>query len=109
TLRKHLVPAPDTAQAAAKELAATADPATDNFFAALGAFLRQTKHQHVRSEDWAVEKLPPHLRFTYQVVDDRGAIIGTDDNLARLQRELAAKNQTALAASLTEAAQAQGV
>lgn len=109
TLRKHLVPAPDTAQAAANELAATADPATDNFFAALGAFLRQTKHQHVRSEDWAVEKLPPHLRFTYQVVDDRGAIIGTDDNLARLQRELAAKNQTALAASLTEAAQAQGV
>lgn len=109
SIRKHLVPAPDTAQAAANDLAATADPATDNFYAALGAFLRQAKHQYVRPEDWAVDQLPPHLRFTFQVVDDRGAISGTDDNLAKLQHDLAAKNQTALAASLTDAAQAQGV
>lgn len=108
-IRKHLVPAPDTAQAAATELASTADPTTDNFFTALAAFLRQNKHQYIRAEDWAVDKLPPHLRFTYQVVDDRGAIVGTDDDLARLQRDLAGQNQTALAASLTDAAQAQGV
>ena len=108
-IRKHLVPAPDTAQAAANYLAEYADPATDNFYEALGTFLRQTKHQAIASDDWAVEKLPPHLRFTFQVVDERGAIVGTDDNLARLQRQLAGRNQTALAASLTDAAQAKGV
>lgn len=108
-IRKQLVPAPDTAQAAVEALEASADPATENFFTALGSFLRQTKHQHVKAEDWSVEKLPPHLRFTYQVVDDRGAIIGTDDNLARLQRDLAGQNQTALAESLADAAKAQGV
>ena len=109
SIRKHLVPAPDTAQAAVEALEASADPTTDDFYTALGTFLRQTKHQYIKLEDWAVEKLPPHLRFTYQVVDDRGAIIGTDNDLGRLQRDLAGQNQTALAASLTEAAKTQGV
>ncbi|MGO1959448.1 MAG: ATP-dependent RNA helicase HrpA [Yaniella sp.] len=108
-IRKHLVPAPDTAQAAVEALSSTADPATDDFYAALATFLRRTKHQYIKPEDWTVTKLPPHLRFTYQVVDDRGAIVGTDDNLGRLQRDLAGKNQTALAASLTDAAHAKGV
>ena len=107
-VRKHLVPAPDTARAAAQELAGH-DPATTNFFEALNAFLRHTKHQYVQLDDWAPEKLPPHLRFTYQVVDERGAILGTDDDLGTLQRDLAGQNQTALAASLTDAANAQGV
>ena len=108
-IRKHLVPAPDTAQAAATYLAEYADPQTDNFFAALGAFLRQVKHQYVKPDDWTIDKLPPHLRFTYQVIDDRGAVVGASDELGRLQRELAGENQTALAASLTAAAQSQGV
>src|SRR5699024_7476189 len=108
-IRKHLVPAPDTAQAAVEALSSTADPATDDFYAALATFLRRTKHQYIKPEDWAVTKLPPHLRFTYQVVDDRGAIVGTDDDLGRLQRDLAGQNQTALAASMTDAARAQGV
>src|SRR5690625_6855112 len=97
-VRKHLVPSPDTAQAAAAHFAEHANPATDNFYTQLSTFLRQTKHQVVAPDDWAPEKLPPHLRFTFQVVDERGAIVGTDDNLAALQRELAGQNQTALAA-----------
>ena len=108
-IRKHLVPAPDTAQAAAEHLAEHADPARDNFYDALGTYLRQVKHQVVGAEDWARQKLPPHLRFTFQVVDDRGAIVGTDDDLAALQRNLAGQNQTALAQSLTDAARAKGV
>lgn len=108
-IRKQLVPAPDTAQAAAEHLEATADPAADQFYTELGTFLRQTKHQPVGSDDWAPEKLPPHLRFNYQVVDDRGAIVGTGDDLQALQRDLAGQNQTALAASLTEAAKERGV
>ena len=108
-IRKHLVPAPDTAQAAAAHLAEHADPVTDNFYTALGTFIRQTKHQPVAIEDWEPQKLPAHLRFSFQVVDERGAVVGTDDNLATLQRDLAGQNQTALAASLTDAARAKGV
>lgn len=108
-IRKHLVPAPDTAQQAAKELETAADPSTDDLYEALSTFMRQTKQQYVPVEHWAPDRLPPHLRFTYQVVDDRGAVLGTGDDLAALQRDLAGQNQTALAASLTEAAKAQGV
>ena len=108
-IRKHLVPAPNTAQAAAEHLEAAANPATDHFYTELGTFLRQTKHQPVGTDDWAPEKLPPHLRFNFQVVDERGAIVGTGDDLQALQRDLAGRNQTALAASLTEAAKERGV
>src|SRR5699024_9888655 len=103
TIRHHLVPAPDTAQAAATYHAEHANPKTDNFFDDLGAFLRQVKHQYLQPDDWTVDKLPPHLRFSYQVIDERGAIVGASDDLAKLQRELAGENQTALAASLTAA------
>src|SRR5699024_1564065 len=50
-IRKHLVPAPDTAQAAATYLAEHANPKTDNFFDELGAFLRQVKHQYLKPDD----------------------------------------------------------
>src|SRR5699024_2267752 len=62
-IRKHLVPAPNTAQAAAEHLEAAAYPATDHFYTELGTFFRQTIHQPVGTDDWAPEKLPPHLRF----------------------------------------------
>lgn len=107
-LRKHLVPAPDTAKAAADYLLAHHEPRTDNFYDALAAFLRKTKHQSISTADWKPDKLPAHLRFTYQIVDDRDAIVGTSNDLVALQRELAAQNQTALAASLTEATRAKG-
>lgn len=107
-IRKHLVPAPDTARAATAYLAAHHQSGTENFYEVLAAFLRKTKHQPIAQEDWAPHNLPAHLRFTYQVVDDRHAIVGTSNDLAGLQRDLAAQNQTALAASLTEAARAMG-
>src|SRR5699024_1792654 len=88
-IRTTSVPAPATAQAAATYLAEHANPKTDNFFDELGAFLRQVKHQYLKPDDWTVDKLPPHLRFSYQVSDERGAIAGASDDLAKLQRELA--------------------
>src|SRR5699024_5614489 len=57
TIRKHLVPAPDTAKAAAEALASSADPTVDNFYEALGTFFRQTKHQPVGLQDWNVHNL----------------------------------------------------
>src|SRR5699024_7747766 len=78
-------------------------------YEALGTFFRQTKHQPVGLQDWNVHNLPPHLKCSFQVIDDRGAIVGTSDDLQQLQRDLAGQNQTALAASLTDAAQARGV
>src|SRR5699024_4389283 len=108
-IRKHLVPAPDTDQAAATYLAEHANPKTDNFFDELGAFLRQVKPQYLKPDDWTVDNLPPHLRFSYQVIDERGAIVGASEDIARLQRELAGANQSGMAASPTTAAQSQGV
>src|SRR5699024_12348443 len=88
-IRKHLVPAPDTAQAAATYLAEHANPKADNFFDELGAFLRQVNHQYLKPEDGTVDKLPPQLGCSYQVIDERGAIVGASDDLTRLQRKLA--------------------
>ena len=50
-IRKHLVPAPDTAQAAATHLAEHANPTKDNFYSTLSTFLRQTKHQVIDAAD----------------------------------------------------------
>ncbi|WGH93358.1 ATP-dependent RNA helicase HrpA [Auritidibacter ignavus] len=108
-LRKQLVPAPDTARRALAILHRDYDPLTDDFYDALSAVLLDVKHVKVPRDQWRPEALPEHLRMTFSVVDHRGAVIGVGEDLGQLQRDLAGENRTALAESLTRAAQAQGV
>jgi len=94
-LRRHFIPAPDTARAA---LAAVGAPSGD-LRDALSAELARLTGVRVPRSAWDVEGLPAHLRVTYRVLDgDR--VLATGKDLAELRRQL----RPQLTAVLAEAA-----
>ena len=94
-LRRHLIPAPDTARAV---LAALGQPRGDLLEALGGELARQTGVRVPRSS-WDVAGLPAHLRVTYRVTDGR-RVLAAGKDLDALRRQL----RPELAAVLTQAA-----
>jgi len=94
-LRRHFIPAPDTARAV---LAALGDPKGD-LLDALSAELARRSGVRVPRSAWDVAGLPAHLRMTYRVVDG-DQVLATGKDLDELRTELRPR----LAATLTEAA-----
>jgi ATP-dependent helicase HrpA len=93
-LRRHFVPAPDTA----REALAALDPGHDDLIDALGAELRRLRGVTVPRDAWDLSRLPAHLRFTFHVTDgDR--VLATDKDLAALQRKLAPQLRQTLSAA----------
>jgi len=94
-LRRHFIPAPDTARAALAALGAPNGDLRD----ALSAELARLTGVRVPRSAWDVERLPAHLRVTYRVLDgDR--VLATGKDLAELRRQL----RPELTAVLAEAA-----
>jgi ATP-dependent helicase HrpA len=94
-LRRHFIPAPDTARAV---LAALGAPKGD-LLDALSAELARRSGVRVPRSAWDVAGLPAHLRVTYRVLDG-DEILATGKDLDELRTEL----RPQLAATLTEAA-----
>jgi ATP-dependent helicase HrpA len=94
-LRRHFIPAPDTAKAV---LAALGDPHGD-LLDALSAELTWRSGVRVPRSAWNVADLPGYLRVTYRVLDG-DQVLATGKDLDRLRHEL----RPQLAATLTEAA-----
>jgi ATP-dependent helicase HrpA len=93
-LRRHFVPAPDTA----REALAALDPGDGDLIDALGAELRRLRGVTVPRDAWDLSRLPAHLRFTFRVTDgDR--VLATDKDLAALQRKLAPRLRETLSAA----------
>ena len=98
TLRRELVPAPNVA----REILADLDGK------APGADVRQTMSREllrlrgvrVTPDDFDLEKLPPHLRFTFRVLDGT-KVIASGKDLAALQRQLRPKVRATLSARAT--------
>ncbi len=95
-LRRHFIPAPDTARAV---LATLGEPAGDLLDALSGALGRLAGVRVPRSA-WNVSALPAYLRVTFRVLGDDGAVLGTGKDLD----ELRARLRPRLAAVLAEAA-----
>lgn len=53
--------------------------------------------------EYARRGLPTHLRVGFRVVDEKGAIIGADESLSKLQKRLAKAASTALHSSVRDA------
>jgi ATP-dependent helicase HrpA len=91
TLRRELVPAPNVAREALASLGAS--PAGD-VRDVLSRELLRLRGVRVSPEDFDLEKIPPHLRITFRVVDDGEGgppavkVLGTGKDLAALQRQL---------------------
>jgi ATP-dependent helicase HrpA len=94
-LRREFVPAPDTARAVLADLG---EPAGDLLDALAGGLSRLAGVQVPRSA-FDLDRLPPHLRVTYRVMDG-GTPVAAGKDLAQLRRELRPR----LEAVLTSAA-----
>ena len=95
-LRRQFIPAPDTARAV---LATLGEPRGDLLDALSGA-LGRLGGVRIPHSAWDLTGLPAHLRVTYRVLDDGGALLATGKDLDELRTELRPR----LAAELDEAA-----
>ena len=94
-LRRHFIPAPDTARAVLAELG---DPHGD-LLDALSAELSRRSGVRIPRSAWNAAELPAYLRVSYRVLDG-GHVLATGKDLGKLREEL----RPYLAATLTEAA-----
>jgi ATP-dependent helicase HrpA len=94
-LRRHFIPAPDTARAVLAELG---DPSGD-LLDALSAGLTRRSGVRIPRSAWNVADLPGYLRVTYRVLDG-DQVLAAGKDLDQLREELRPR----LAATLTQAA-----
>ncbi|HZZ97276.1 MAG TPA: ATP-dependent RNA helicase HrpA [Jatrophihabitantaceae bacterium] len=95
-LRRHFVPAPDTARAVLRELAPGQEPLLEG----LQRELHRRTGVLVPLDAFDLGKLPAHLRVTFAIEDDRGEVIARGKDLAGLQEQLTAPVRAAVAAAV---------
>ncbi len=93
-LRRHFIPAPDTARSLASRLG---EP-RGNLADALSAELARMTGVAVPVSAWDCTRLPPHLRVNYEVVDG-DVVLAAGRDLDDLRRRLRPRLQAALAAA----------
>ena len=88
-LRRNFVPMPNYADACLKVLSASDE-----------ALLPALQHQLLRMtgvkvtlEDWQLDKLPPHMLFNFNIVDDNEKTVSMGRDLRLLQQQLKAEAQ----------------
>lgn len=87
SLRTNFVPAPDVAKRFAVQLSQVAHDRP--FTAALCEAMSAHAGERIQPSHFALDKLPEHLRFQVNVVDDEGKVLDSGRDLAKLQAKLA--------------------
>ncbi len=95
--RSRLVPLP----AFAEGFIARHAFADGNLVDRVAAAARERSGLEVRSGDFKVEQLPPHLRMNLRVVDEHGRQLGESRSLAHLKAELGGQARSAFQALAT--------
>ncbi|MGN6782104.1 MAG: ATP-dependent RNA helicase HrpA [Marmoricola sp.] len=83
-VRVHFVPVPDVARAFLADVAPGEEPLT----VALARFLRARTGVHVPEEAWDWEKVAPHLRPTFRILGEDGAVVAEGKDLDTLKEPL---------------------
>ena len=94
-VRRHLVPAPETATAVLAEL----DPSTGPFLPTLVRALAHRAGVPVAGHDVDLASVPGHLRVTYRAVDGSGRPLAWSKDLTALRTRMAQRVAAALAAA----------
>lgn len=111
-IRKHLVPAPETARTLRSllpdydEVSSGIDAdgnETPSFFEVVARLAQQVSGIEVPSDAFDVERLPSHLRVVFRVISERGAVLEEGTDLADLQRRLAPASRDAVASAVRAA------
>ncbi len=84
SLRRNLVPAPDTARQVVRQLRF----GEGTFLATVARSLGQIGGQPVAPADFQLEKIPPHLHMNVRVVDEQGKTLSASRDVEQLQHEL---------------------
>lgn len=84
SLRRNLVPAPDTARRAVNELRF----GHGSFLASVADVLSRLGGERIPVEAFRPEELPPHLQLNVRVVDDAGEPVAAGRDLEQLRQEL---------------------
>lgn len=106
TIRRNVVPAADWAEKFSAELAekgpehANGLPKT-TLVDALAAQVQRVANQRVSATDFELERVPAHLLPSFRAVDARGRAIGSDRDLATLQRRLADRARSSVESAVT--------
>nr|MDJ0806640.1 ATP-dependent RNA helicase HrpA [Gammaproteobacteria bacterium] len=99
SLRKSLVPIPDTADACLKGLESSERPLVQ----VLGERLKQMKGVHIPEDAWSEADLPEHLRMQIRVLDEQGKRLGEGRRLADVKRLAARQPQRQASRALAPA------
>jgi ATP-dependent helicase HrpA len=84
SLRKPFVPIPDTAGSIAERL----DPADGKLLTALRRELARIGGTPIPPDAFDLDKLPPHLKPAFRIVDNRGEPVAEGEDLAVLKERL---------------------
>ena len=95
-LRRHFVPAPDTARAVLTTMQPSQEPLLD----AVQRELQRRTGVLVPIDAFDLSKVPAHLRVTFAVEDATGTEVARGKELAKLQEQLAAPVREAVAAAV---------
>ncbi len=87
SLRTNFIPAPDVAKRMASGLSQASRD--QPFTTALAAAMTAHAGERIQPSHFALDKLPEHLRFQVNVVDDEGKLVDSGRDLIKLQAALA--------------------
>jgi ATP-dependent helicase HrpA len=94
-LRRNVVPVPDHA----REILGRLRPYEQPLFEALERELRRLAGVVVPREAWQPDRVPPHLRMTFRVVDDNGQALAEGKDLDALRERLRPRLRAELSAA----------
>jgi len=103
-LRRNFVPVPDFTASFLDAAPASEGSMVD----ALADHLRRLTGVVVARGDWALDRVPDHLRVTFRVVDADGAVVAEGKDLVALKRQLVPRARGAVA-ELTEDLEREGL
>jgi ATP-dependent helicase HrpA len=94
-LRKRLVPVPDVAATVLERLEPRRRPLLD----ALAEQIELQRGVRIPRDAWDLSRLPPYLRMTFSIEDDRGEVLATGQGLDALRERVRPRLRAALAAA----------
>ncbi len=97
-LRVNFVPAPNVAKA----FLAAVPPGEESLVEALERHLRAVTGVVVPPEAWDWAKVPDHLKPTFRIIDEHGAVLGEGKDLEALKKPLRASFEAAVAGAARE-------
>lgn len=105
SLRRNFVPAPNYADAFLARVTHFDKPLTET----LSNELRRMTGVNVDADEWKLDQIPPHLRITFRVIDEKGKKIAESMNLDELKFSLKDRVQQSISAVADDGIEQSGI